>query len=382
MSAALDRLLRERRLLVCVGPGGVGKTTAAAALGVRAALLGVPCLVLTVDPARRLATALGLGGLGDAAQEVPLAGLAPAQGPAPARLDAAMLEVGDAHDALIRRIAPGPAAERILANRVYRIMSRTLGASHAYAAMERLGDALADDRRRLVILDTPPTRNALDILDAPGRLLAFLDEGVLTWLEGPVSEDSSDGRRRRSGDLITRAARRLLARIAGASVVADLAEFLGLFLALRPGFVGRARAIEAALRGPECAFVVVTSAAADNLADAGSLAAGLRERGVQPEALLCNRAFTPAPTRALDLEADLADLAPRDDDERRGFTALLEAAESLRARVVADNERASAAARALAAEIGATTTSLAPQGAREPQSVDALAALAAAIVDA
>lgn len=381
MSAAIDRLLRERRLIVCVGPGGVGKTTTAAALGVRAALLGIDTLVLTVDPARRLATALGLDALGDAAQPVPLAGLAALAGaPAPGRLDAAMLEVGDAHDALIRRIAAPEAAARIFESRVYRIMSRTLWASHAYAAIERLGDALAAERR-LVILDTPPTRNALDILDAPGRLLAFLDEGVLTWLEGQGSGDRRS-RLRAGGDLVARAARRLLARVAGASVVADLGEFLGLFIALRPGFVARARAIEAALRGPECGFVVVTSALEGNLADAGFLAAGLRERGVHPEALLCNRAFIPAPPAPASDGGDDPLLALAEDPgERAELGGLRAAIEALRARVLAGNARARVGAQELAATLGGVPLALAPVCPREPQDVAALAELAAAIVD-
>ena len=153
--------LASQRLLVCVGPGGVGKTTLAAALGVGAARRGKRVLVLTIDPAKRLASALGLDGLDDEIRPVDLHGDS-----ATGSLHAAMLDTRASYDALITRIAPNEDARaRILDNRVYNAFSRTLARSHAYVAMERLHEVMRDDTWDLVILDTPPLRSALDILD-------------------------------------------------------------------------------------------------------------------------------------------------------------------------------------------------------------------------
>lgn len=379
--SAIDQLLRSRELLVCVGPGGVGKTTVAAALGVRAAQLGRRTLVLTIDPARRLVTTLGLDELGDAYRRVPLGDLG---GEAP--LYAAMLDPGASFDALVGRVATDEEhRSRILSNRIYRLMSRAFGNAHAYVAMERLYDATASDDFDLVILDTPPTRNALDILDAPGRLLAFLDERVIGWL----LRQPPDGLRAR---LLARggaAARGLLSLLAGDTLVDDLAAFLELFVSLRPGFQERAIAVQGRLRAPETAFALVTSPLADNLADATYLRDGLAGRGVVLRALIVNRAYVPlgdhpwsASADARPLEDSLALLEPADAGERAGFSALLEHVSALRRRLADGNHRARAAALAFAE--GAPRGCLkvqAPNLDHEPQDRRALAGLAALIAD-
>jgi anion-transporting ArsA/GET3 family ATPase len=389
--SALDELLRSRQLVVCVGPGGVGKTTVAAALGVRAAQLGRRTLVLTIDPARRLITTLGLADLGDAYREVPLRGLG---GEAP--LYAAMLDPGASFDALVDRIAVDPAhRERILDNRLYRIFSRAFGNAHAYIAMERLHDAVASGGFDLVILDTPPTRNALDILDAPGRLLAFLDERVVGWLLRQPPEGLRARLLARGGA----AARKLLALLAGESLVDDLADFLGLFAALRPGFQARADAVQGLLRAPESAFALVTSPLADNLADAAYLRDGLAERGVPLRALVVNRAYVPlgehpwsidAPPRASDDDdrARLVDLAGAPagsadaEADAAGFGVLVGALGRLRHEVAADNRRGQ---RAIAEFVGAAPPSClkvqVPLLDHEPQDRRALAGLAALLAD-
>ncbi|MGB1274337.1 MAG: ArsA family ATPase, partial [Nannocystaceae bacterium] len=277
---SFNDLLSERELLVCVGPGGVGKTTCAAALGLGSAQLGYRTLVLTIDPARRLASMLGLSGLDDTDREVPLTDT-------PGTLHAAMLDTGSSYDALIHRVSPDPEhREQIYNNRIYQLMSRTFGASHAYVAMERLHSAIASGAYERIILDTPPTRNALDILDAPGRLSTFLDEGALQWFVNAPSGGLRQRLMARGGV----AAGRLLQLLTGQGLVDELREFLAVFMVLRQGFRQRAEAISARLRAPQTGFVLVTSPQAGNLEDAAYLHQGLASRGIATQAVVCNRA--------------------------------------------------------------------------------------------
>lgn len=380
MSAAdtdLAGLLRGKSLLVCVGPGGVGKTTVAAALGLQAARMGRRTLVLTIDPARRLAAMLGLDGLDDATRNVPLDGVDARAG---GRLDAAMLDTGASYDALIHRIAADPGHRaRILGNRLYRVMSRSFGAAHAYVAMERLHDALQAGDHDLVVLDTPPTRNALDILDAPGRLAAFLDDGVVRWF---VREPG--GLR---GRLFTRggaAATWLLGKLAGAELVAEMGEFFAVFMSLRAGFQARAEQVQRALRADDSAFVLVSSALGPNLADARFLHDGLVGRGIHVRAAVFNRAYailgadrrevvTEAPPRAAAHAADLAGHVDVDATIRR----VLADVDALRAAAAADNLAGQRAIAELAGLLDRTCLKVqAPIFERELQDLPALARLA------
>ena len=261
-----DDLVATGRLVVCVGPGGVGKTTLAAALGVRAAVLGRRAFVLTIDPARRLASALGI----DAASatgahvDVPLTTLG-----AHGSLTAAMLEPRASYDALISRIAPVADRANILENRVYRAFSRTLARSHAYVAMEHLFDVLEGDAPPdLVILDTPPMRSALDILDAPLALARFAEQRALSTLASGAAASAG-----------AYAAGKLVGLLAGARLGDELATFLRTFLGMRAGFAQRARAIDRILR-EDARFVLVVAPDATHLGDAEHLARSLTERGI------------------------------------------------------------------------------------------------------
>ncbi len=337
----IDALLAERRLVVCVGPGGVGKTTLAAALAVEAAARGRHVAVLTIDPARRLADALGLDGLDDRLRPVP--------GVGPGSLDAAMLDTKASYDALIERITDDPAArDRILENRVYQSFSRTLARSHAYVAMERLYDVLARGEHDLIVLDTPPTRSALDILDAPGRLLRFLDERVLGAVLGSTEGGAAAWLRAKGSEV----ALRLFGALVGDRMIAELAGFFEVFLHLRRGFAQRAETVQAALRSEGTAFALVTAPETTHLADAAYLRDGLIERGVPLRALLFNRAFVAgidgAPLRPgadYDPERALDAAWPDAGEARPAALAAIAAARSLRRELVevnADLDRAMA----------------------------------------
>ncbi|MEM7447300.1 MAG: ArsA family ATPase [Myxococcota bacterium] len=274
---ALDQLIQSNRLVVCVGPGGVGKTTTAAALALRASRQGLKVLVLTIDPARRLADALGLDGLDDAIHRVPAEGNG--------ALYAAMLDTKRSYDSLIKRIARDERSRRqIFDNRVYQAFSKTLARSHAYVAMERLYDVVEDGDFDLVVLDTPPTRSALDILDAPGRLSGFLQGRVVRWFLKPSS-----------GLGAGRAIIELLGLVIGDTVVEHLVSFFDALSHLRLGFETRANRVKAILEESTTAFVLVTAPETTSLSDARYLREGLRGRGIRLQAVVFNRAYQTEP---------------------------------------------------------------------------------------
>ena len=293
----------ECRLAFCVGVGGVGKTTFAAALGLREALRGRSVLVLTADPARRLADALGVHGLRDVPSDIPLPSTALG-----GELHAAMLETKASADEIIRRAADDPKrAQRVLDNRIYQAFSNTLARSHAYAAMERVHETVHDPRYDLVVVDTPPAQSSIEILDAPARLVRFLDQRVVRWFL--KASDDSPGLR---GGAI---AQRLLRTVAGDSLVSALTEFLTEMAFLREGFAERAEEVRDLMRSPSTRFILVSSADSVGIEAANSVAAEVVGRDFELAHVVFNRAFVPeigradhAPVRYPD---SLAALAPK-----------------------------------------------------------------------
>jgi len=190
----LEEIVRTHRVVVSAGSGGVGKTTVAAAVGVWGALQGRRTAVLTIDPARRLATSLGLETLGHDAREIPREVFA-AQGLSPtAPLAAMMLDQKGAWDALVERYAPADARERILANPFYQHLSQTFAGSQEYMAIEQLCLLVDGGAYDLVVVDTPPTRHALDFLEAPKRIDDFLDKSIVKWFVRPYFSAGSSRR--------------------------------------------------------------------------------------------------------------------------------------------------------------------------------------------
>ena len=265
------------RLAFCVGVGGVGKTTFAAALALREALRGRSVLVLTADPARRLADALGIRGIRNEASDVTLPNAARG-----GELHAAMLETKASADDIIRRAAHDEArAQRVLDNRIYQAFSNTLARSHAYAAMERVHETVNDPRYDLVVVDTPPAQSSIEILDAPVRLVRFLDQRVVRWFLQASGESSRQGS----------FAQRLLRTVAGDSLVSALTEFLTEMAFLRDGFALRAQEVRDLMRSEQTTFVLVSSADSVGLEAARSVAAEVVAREFELTHVVFNRAF-------------------------------------------------------------------------------------------
>lgn len=285
---SLDTLMDTRRLAVCVGPGGVGKTTIAATLALREATRGRKVLVMTIDPAKRLAQALGIEGLGDETKEIDLTPLRDAGVSISGELHAAMFDQAESMDALMRRVSPDhETSEGILKNRVYRAMAGSLARSHAYLAMERLYEVMAEGQFDLVVLDTPPARNALDILDAPGRLTRFLEEGVVKWFV-PSERKGIAGRILSTGGA---AVTKLFGLVVGKDLLDETLDFFKIFYKLRAGFRERAGEMQATLRDAQSAFVLVSSADETHLDDARALARSVASRGVELELAVFNRSY-------------------------------------------------------------------------------------------
>ena len=282
---ALQAALDERRILVVSGSGGVGKTTTAAALALCAALQGRRVLVCTIDPSRRLATSLGLEKLTDRAREMDIARFDPAEG---GRMWAMTLDTKRTFDTLVERHAPDAASRRrILDNRFYKQVSAALAGSHEYMAMEKLLDLAADERFDLVVLDTPPTRHALDFLEAPERMMGFLDASVLRWFLRPYFV---------AGRLTLKVATRtgafflkLADRVLGLQFLQDLSEFFLAFEGMYAGFKERAAEVHVLLRREDSGFVLVSGPSSLTLEEALFFHTRLRERGMPFVGFIVNR---------------------------------------------------------------------------------------------
>ena len=244
----LEGLLRKR-LIVCVGCGGVGKTTTAAALALAGARHARRTAVITVDPARRLKDALGLEGLSVEPHRVSLE--------AGAYFDALALDTKRAFDALVQRFAPSAqAAERILANRLYQELSSELAGSAEYMAMEKLHELVHRHRYQLVIVDTPPSAHARDLLAAPNRLVNLLASRAVSLLQAPASLLAGTST---AGRLTLSALLKALQRWTGFDLLRDLADFVSSFEHMIEGFSLRAEEVNRMLHAPTTAFVLVTT---------------------------------------------------------------------------------------------------------------------------
>ncbi len=293
-ASPVEALLAAKEIVVVCGSGGVGKTCTAAALATMAAAdLGAKVLVLTVDPARRLADAMGLGALGNTETRVSAAAFAEAGLEPRGELWAAMLDTKQSWDELIRRHAPDVRTrDAILANPLYRNVAGKFVHSHDYIAMERLYELHASGAYDLIVVDTPPTRHAIDFLEAPERMADFFSSRLLRWLLVPY--------RSRLVNVASRPFYQIADRALGSAFLADIAEFFILFQSMYDGFVERARAVERVLEDRRTTFVVVTTLEASPAYEAGRFVEVLRAKRLHLGAVVLNRVL---PVELLDHEA-------------------------------------------------------------------------------
>jgi anion-transporting ArsA/GET3 family ATPase len=295
----------SNRVVVCCGAGGVGKTTIAAAIALRAAEYGRTVVVLTIDPAKRLAQALGIQDLGNSPQRVPLAPEVSGQ------LHAMMLDMRRTFDEMVVQYSGPDRAQAILDNQFYQTVATSLAGTQEYMAMEKLGQLLGEDRWDLVVVDTPPSRNALDFLDAPKRLGSFMDSRLWRLLLGSG---------RGIGRLVTGAvglAMRAMSTILGSQMLSDAASFVQSLDATFGGFREKADRTYALLKRRGTQFVVISAAEPDALREAAFFVDRLSTEEMPLAGLILNRThpmLSALPVeRAIDASETLA--AAADSDE-------------------------------------------------------------------
>src|SRR5690242_20212080 len=285
MNHSLHELVEHGHIVICCGTGGVGKTTSAAVLALEGAQRGRNAVVVTIDPAKRLANALGLAELSNTAHEIDRALWDPDGEALPGgHLSALMLDTKSTFDTLVTRYAESPdQAERILQNRFYRNIAGALSGTQEYMAMEKLHELHEDGAYDLIVVDTPPTRHALDFLDAPNRLIRLLDNRIFRLLMMPTRAYL------RVASAAVQAFLRRVTRIVGAEVVDDVVAFFRAFEGMEQGFRDRATAVEQLLADESTAFVLVTAARRDAVDEAEFFADRLAESGLGVAALVVNR---------------------------------------------------------------------------------------------
>ena len=355
----LQQLLSSKEIVISCGSGGVGKTTTAAALAAMAAAhLGGKVLVLTVDPARRLANALGLERFGNVETRVDDTAFTDAGVEPRGELWAAMLDTKQSWDDLIQRHAPDDKVrDAILGNSIYANISGRFVQSHDYIAMERLYEIHTSGRYDLIVVDTPPTRNAIDFLDAPDRMAEFFSSRLLRWLTAPAKN--------RVLSMASKPFYRVADSILGSQFLEDIAEFFGLFQTMAPGFVERADAVTRTLSDRRTSFIVVSTLEAAPVREAEYFIEELEARKLHLGAVVLNkvlptylrRTVTTGVARRLISQADdvAAEVAPGVGDADDVATVLREVGESfLNYQVVANREQEQRAELARTPDVVAT----------------------------
>jgi anion-transporting ArsA/GET3 family ATPase len=296
----INDVVRERSIVICCGSGGVGKTTTSAAIALQAARLGRTACVVTIDPARRLANSLGVDELSNSPTRI--------DGDWPGELHALMLDPKGTFDDLIERYSDSESqAEDIRVNRIYRNLTGTLSGTQEYMAMEKLHELVEEGGFDLVVVDTPPSRNALDFLDAPRRLTHFLENRIFQALMAPTRVGL------RFMGVAANALLRTISKVAGADIVHDAVAFFQAFEGMEEGFRIRAARVRELLVQPGTAFVLVASPRSDSVEEAVHFAEKLAESKMSATALIVNRV---QPRFATD--EVLAGLAPMGSPAGRG----------------------------------------------------------------
>jgi len=291
--------LHAQSLVICLGPGGVGKTTISAALAVCAAVLGCAVDVMTVDPAPRLLDALGLAADSVEPVEVPLDGIRHSRRRGSSnrkRLRALRLDPKRTFDSIIARYAISDAArDAILGNRIYRNLSGALAGVADYMAMEKLLELAANPETDLLVLDTPPATDAIAFLDAPRRLLELLNSRAVSLLGAPAGLFRSQ---LRLVDVAARAVLGAFDRVTGLNLLSDVQSFVRSFEGMYEGFSTRAARAQHKLRAPDTAIVIVTTAESSRIAQARDFIGALEHAGLRVSAMVVNRVLAELPDAA------------------------------------------------------------------------------------
>lgn len=274
--ASIEDLVERSSVVVCCGSGGVGKTTTAAVLALGAATRGRRAVVVTIDPAKRLADALGLEGLTNTPAKI--------TGDWPGELWAMMLDTEATFDALVARHAGSDEqAQKILTNRFYRNIAGAMSGTQEYMASEKLYELAVEHDFDLIVVDTPPTRNALDFLEAPKRLAQFLDHRLYRLVTAPTRGLV------KAVNVAAQGFFRSVGKVVGGDVIADAIAFFAAFDGMEEGFKQRARAVDELLRAPHTAFVLIASPHADTVGEAAFFARRLTDLGIAVSGLIINR---------------------------------------------------------------------------------------------
>jgi len=335
---SLVEVLAKHRVVVCVGSGGVGKTTTSAALALHAAMAGKRVLCLTIDPAKRLANSMGLEAMTTEEQLVPKALFDRAGLVVSGLLSAMMLDTKRTFDEIVHRYASSPErAKRILDNRLYQYISTSLAGTQEYMAMEKLHSVRDNPSYDLIVLDTPPTTNALDFLNAPEKLVDAIDSPAMRWFIQAFS-----GAGKLGFGLFNRGAQmvlRGLAKFTGGEFLQAVAQFIGDINDLFGGFTERAREVSSGLRKPDVAFVLVTSPDPLAVQEAIFFAQKLSEHGLHQRATVINRVtplFPEPPGSAAEVAQALGEKLPPEANQAELLDKLERALDEERMRAVTD----------------------------------------------
>jgi len=315
----LTTIVDDRAVVICCGTGGVGKTTAAAAIALEAARRNRNACVVTIDPAKRLANALGLSELSDIPAEIGRDAWDPNHA-STGHLSALMLDSKSTFDRLVVRYAgDDEQSRRILDNRFYRNISGALGGTQEYMAMEKLHELHADGGYDVIVVDTPPTRHALDFVDAPDRLLRLLDNRVFRLLMMPTRAYL------KVASMAVQTFLRTVSRVVGREVIEDIVAFFRAFEGMEAGFRERAAHVRELIADAGTAFVLVTTPRRDAVVEAEFFAQRLSDHSLEVEALIVNRiqpSFTDVDPSTL--RAAAATMRPTDGDLASRYDLLAE----------------------------------------------------------